>query len=64
MFATGGTKQVKPVQELTNTKGYEIYAGAMIDSMFGHHILLKVFKRLSAEEGEQKRSKIKNYIYI
>ena len=36
----------------------------MTDNMFGHHILLRVYKRLNAEEGEQKLNKIKNYIYI
>lgn len=34
LIATGDTKQLKPVQELTNTKDYEKYADEIIDNMF------------------------------
>ena len=45
---------------------YEKDADAMIGNMFGHHIYiyLKVYKRLNAEEGEQKLNNIKNSLSL
>ena len=36
----------------------------MIDNMFEHKVLLKVYKRLNTEEDEQKLNNIKNYILV
>ena len=36
-IATGDTKQLKPVQEITNTQEYETYTDSMIDNVFQHN---------------------------
>ena len=64
IIATGDTKQVKPVQEITNTRGYELYTDNFIDNIFEYSMLLKECKRLNTQEDKDKLRNIKNDIFI
>ena len=46
IIATGDTKQLKPIQGLTNTQDVETYADHIIENIFDNSILLKECKRL------------------
>ena len=59
IIATGDTKQLKPVQEITNTRDYELYTVNIIDNIFEYNILLKECKRLNTQEDKDKLRKIK-----
>ena len=50
IVATGDTKQLKPIQPLTNIKDYEVYADHIINNIFTNSILLKECKRLKTKE--------------
>lgn len=63
IIATGDTKQLKPVQEITNIQDYETYADHIINNIFQHNILLKECKKLHTQEDKDKLSNIKNDIF-
>ena len=50
IVATGDTKQLKPIQPLTNIQEYEVYADYIINNIFRNSILLKECKRLKTKE--------------
>ena len=62
IIATGDAKQLKPVQELTNTKDHEEYTNDIISGIFEYNINLKICKRLHTQEDRDKLVNIKNYI--
>ena len=64
IIATGDTKQLKPIQPLTNIQDYETYADQIIDNIFENNILLKICKRLETQEDKDKLSNIKDDIFI
>ena len=64
IIATGDTKQLKPVQEITNTQDYELYTDNSIDNIFTHNIILKECKRLNTQEDKDKLKNIKYDIFI
>ena len=64
IIATGDTKQLKPVQEITNTQDYELYTDNIIDNIFTHNIILKECKRLNTQEDKDKLKNIKPDIFI
>ena len=41
IIATGDTKQLRPVQEITNTRDYELSTDNIIDNIFEYNVLLK-----------------------
>ena len=63
IIATGDTKQLKPVQEITNTRDYEVYTDNIIDNIFEYNILLKECKRLNTQEDKDKLRNIKIDIF-
>ena len=63
IIATGDTKQLKPVQEITNTRDYELYTDNIIDNIFEYNILLKECKRLNTQEDKDKLRNIKFDIF-
>ena len=63
IIATGDAKQLKPVQELTNTQDYEQYANKIVENIFEYKIVLKECKRLHTQEDKDKRSNIKRVIF-
>ena len=52
-IATGDTKQLKPIQGLTNIHDFETYADHIIENIFDNSILLKECKRLHTHTGGQ-----------
>ena len=46
IIATGDTKQLKPVQEITNTQEYESYTDNMIENIFQYNIFPKAWRRV------------------
>ena len=59
VIATGDTKQLKPIQPLTNIQDYETYADHIIDNIFENNILRKECKRLHTQEDKDKLNNIK-----
>ena len=62
IIATGDTKQLKPVQEITNTRDYELYTDNILDNIFEYNILLKECKRLNTQKDKDKLRNIKTDI--
>ena len=60
ILATGDTKQLKPIQPLTNIQEYEVYADHIINNIFTNSILLKECKRLKTKEDLKKKKKLQN----
>ena len=60
IVATGDTKQLKPIQPLTNIQEYEVYADYIINNIFTNSILLKECKRLKTKEDKEKHKQCKN----
>ena len=54
IIATGNTKQLKPIQPLTNIQDYETYADQIIDNIFKNNILLKICKKFERQEDKDK----------
>ena len=63
IIATGDAKQLKPVQELTNTKDHEEYTNDIINDIFEYNINLKICKRLHSQEDRDKLINIKKDIF-
>ena len=64
VIATGDTKQLKPIQPLTNIQEYEVYADHIINNIFTNSILLKECKRLKTQEDKDKLSNVKIVIFV
>ena len=64
IIATGDCMQLKPVQELTNTKDYHEYANEIIDNIFPYKINLKICKRLNSQEDRDKLKNIMDDIFV
>ena len=64
IIATGDTKQLKPVQEITNTRDYELYTDISIDNIFEYNIWLKECKRINTQEDKDKLRNTKIGIFI
>ena len=60
IVATGDTKQLKPIQPLTNIQEYEVYADYIINNIFTTSILLKECKRLKTKKDKEKHKQCKN----
>ena len=64
VIATGDTKQLKPIQPLTNIQEYEVYADHIINNIFTNSIILKECKRLKTQEDKDKLSNVKTDIFV
>ena len=63
VVATGDGKQLKPVNELTNTQEHETYANNCIDQIFKYNIFLKECKRLKTQADKETLNKIYEDIF-
>ena len=63
IIATGDTKQLRPVQELTNTQNHEQYTNSIIKHIFPYSINLKECKRLHTQDDKDKLRNIKTDIF-
>ena len=64
IIATGDAKQMKPIVDLTNTKGHEEYADSCMNVMFQHCINLQECKRLTTQEDKEKLKNIYDDVFI
>eukprot|EP00438_Fugacium_kawagutii_P006184 Skav207472 [mRNA] locus=scaffold3545:496284:499559:- [translate_table: standard] len=64
IIATGDGKQLKPVQELTNTRDHEEYTNEIIENIFDYRINLKICKRLHTDKDREKLNNIKIDIFV
>ena len=64
VVATGDGKQLKPVNELTNTQDHETYANNCINQIFKYNIYLNECKRLKTQDDKEKLNKIYDDIFI
>ena len=63
IIGTGDGKQLKPVNELTNTQKHEVYMNSCINQIFKYGIYLKECKRLKTKEDKEKLSNIYDDIF-
>eukprot|EP00438_Fugacium_kawagutii_P013577 Skav212334 [mRNA] locus=scaffold5228:693:3725:+ [translate_table: standard] len=63
IIGTGDAMQLKPLQEITNTKDYHKYANEILENIFPYKINLKICKRLTTEEDRIKIYNIKDDIF-
>ena len=54
IIGAGDTKQLQPINDLTNTQPHDIYADMCIDKIFKYSIYLKISKRVSDDEQRKK----------
>ena len=54
IIGAGDTKQLQPINDLTNTQPHDIYADMCIDKIFKYSIHLKISKRVSDDEQRKK----------
>ena len=64
IIAAGDAKQLKPVQEITNTQDYETHTDNIANHIFEYNILLKECKRLSNADDKTKPKNIYKDISI
>ena len=64
VIATGDTKQLKPIQPLTNIQEYEVYADHILNNIFTNSILLEECKRLKTQQDKDKLSNVKTDIFV
>ena len=64
VIATRDTKQLKPIQPLTNIQEYEVYADHIINNIFTNSILLEECKRLKTKEDKDKLRNVKTDIFV
>lgn len=64
IIATGDCMQLKPVQELTNTKDYHKYPDEITDNIFPSKINLKICKILNNQEDKEKLKNIMHDIFV
>ena len=54
IIGAGDTKQLQPINDLTNTQPHDIYADMCIDKIFKYSMYLKISKRVSDDEQRKK----------
>ena len=54
IIGAGDTKQLQPINDLTNTQPHDIYADMCIDKIFKYSMYLKIAKRVSDDEQRKK----------
>ena len=64
IIGAGDTKQLPPINDLTNTQPHDIYADQCIDKIFKYSIYLKISKRVSDDEQRKKLEDAYNDMWI
>ena len=63
IIATGDTKQLPPINELSNQHEYSMYADHCINSIFSHEVFLMENKRLTSDDDKIKLKQLKEDIF-
>ena len=53
IIATGDTKQLPPIEDMTNCQNKEAYSNHCLDVIFKHHIFLEISKRAKDEDNRR-----------
>ena len=53
IIATGDTKQLPPIEDMTNCQNKEAYSNHCLDVIFKHHIFLEISKRVKDEDNRR-----------
>ena len=64
IVGAGDTKQLQPINDLTNTQPHDQYADQCIDKIFKYSIYLKISKRVSDDEQRKKLEDAYNDMWI
>ena len=64
IIGAGDTKQLPPINDLTNTQPHDQYADQCIDKIFKYSIYLKISKRVSDDEQRKKLEDAYNDMWI
>ena len=64
IIGAGDTKQLQPINDLTNTQPHDIHADMCIDKVFKYSIYLKISKRVSDDEQRKKLEDAYNDMWI
>ena len=64
IIGAGDTKQLPPINDLTNTQPHDQYADQCIDKIFKYSIYLKISKRVSDDEQRKKIEDAYNDMWI
>ena len=64
IIGAGDTKQLQPINDLTNTQPHDQYADQCIDKIFKYSIYLKISKRVSDDEQRKKLEDAYNDMWI
>ena len=64
IIGAGDTKQLPPINDLTNTQPHDQYANQCIDKIFKYSIYLKISKRVSDDEQRKKLEDAYNDMWI
>ena len=64
IIGAGDTKQLPPINDLTNTQPHDQYADQCIDKFFKYSIYLKISKRVSDDEQRKKLEDAYNDMWI
>ena len=64
IIGAGDTKQLQPINDLTNTQPHDIYADMCIDKILKYSIYLKISKRVSDDEQRKKLEDAYNDMWI
>ena len=64
IIGAGDTKQLQPINDLTNTQPHDQYADQCIDKIFKYSMYLKISKRVSDDEQRQKLEDAYNDMWV
>ena len=63
IIATGDTKQLEPIEKLSNQINYDEYADHCVNSIFNHEIYLTIPKRVKSDEDKLKMKQLKEDVF-
>lgn len=63
IIATGDTKQLEPIEKLSNQIDYDEYADHCVNAIFNYEIFLEIPKRVKSDEDKLKLKQLKEDIF-
>jgi hypothetical protein len=63
IIATGDTKQLEPIEKLSNQINYDEYADHCVNSIFNHEVYLTIPKRVKSDEDKLKMRQLKEDVF-
>ena len=63
VIATGDTKQLEPIEKLSNLIDYDEYADHCVNSIFNYEVYLTIPKRVKSDEDKMKLKQLKDDVF-